>query len=221
MTRINASGILACAIVFGLLGVSPGLNAATVERNFSGNDCKGFFNPSGGGFDACTIFINNEGENIELSPVIAKYAYDDGARMPSEDDLNGSLYPSIDGSEFSITNTSGSGLYETADWSYTPGAGDPGVRYWAAKADDGFNLFWEVDAALTGAGGVCDAAGDVYNLDCLNAAQVLTSGSFSTPGNAALSHITFYDTEIIPIPAAAWLFGSALGLLGWMRRRLT
>jgi hypothetical protein len=23
----------------------------------------------------------------------------------------------------------------------------------------------------------------------------------------------------IPVPAAAWLFGSALGLLGWMRRR--
>jgi len=25
--------------------------------------------------------------------------------------------------------------------------------------------------------------------------------------------------EVIPIPAAAWLFGSALGLLGWLKRR--
>lgn len=221
MMRIDASLMFASAIFLCLLGVSSGLNAATVERNFSGNDCKGFFNPTGGGFDACTIFINSDGENIELSPVIAKFAYDDGARLPSEDDLNGSLFPSVDGSEFTITNTSGTGLYDTADWSYTRGAGDPGVRYWAAKAGDGFNLFWEVDAALTAAGGVCDATGDVYNLDCLNAAQVVASGSFSTPGDAALSHITFYDTEIVPVPAAAWLFGSALGLLGWARRRVT
>ena len=27
------------------------------------------------------------------------------------------------------------------------------------------------------------------------------------------------DTAVIPVPAAVWLFGSALGLLGWVRRR--
>jgi hypothetical protein len=27
------------------------------------------------------------------------------------------------------------------------------------------------------------------------------------------------DVGVVPIPAAVWLFGSALGLLGWMRRR--
>jgi hypothetical protein len=29
------------------------------------------------------------------------------------------------------------------------------------------------------------------------------------------------NPSIIPIPAAVWLFGSALGLLGWMRREAT
>jgi hypothetical protein len=32
---------------------------------------------------------------------------------------------------------------------------------------------------------------------------------------------TFGCTENVPIPAAVWLFGSALGGLGWMRRRKT
>lgn len=27
------------------------------------------------------------------------------------------------------------------------------------------------------------------------------------------------DVQVIPVPAAVWLFGSALGLLGWLRRR--
>jgi hypothetical protein len=32
---------------------------------------------------------------------------------------------------------------------------------------------------------------------------------------------TFTPTAVIPVPAAVWLFGSALGLLGWIRKRTT
>ena len=38
--------------------------------------------------------------------------------------------------------------------------------------------------------------------------------------NSSLYHaIAVRDGDIVPIPATVWLFGSALGLLGWMRRK--
>ena len=33
--------------------------------------------------------------------------------------------------------------------------------------------------------------------------------------------VTTFTVQVVPIPAAVWLFGSALGLLGWLRRKAT
>jgi len=35
-------------------------------------------------------------------------------------------------------------------------------------------------------------------------------------GSGAIDNLTY---QVVPVPAAAWLFGSAIGLLGWVRRR--
>jgi len=184
-------------------------NSATVSRQFDGNDCSGYF---GTGFDSCTIFVNSGGETIELSPVIAKYEED-----LSLDEVNNTVFPTIDGTEFTFSNLGTDN--STGDFLYTKDdLFDPGTRYWATKASDGFILFWEVDDSAVAGGGVCDVA-DVFNLACLDAALEVTSGSWTTIDDKELSHITFYDTAIIPVPAAVWLFGSALGLLGWVRRR--
>jgi len=49
-----------------------------------------------------------------------------------------------------------------------------------------------------------------------------SAGSFELGGYAPIVWVGGTPTVgVIPIPAAAWLFGSALGLLGWVRRRTT
>ena len=125
---IKHSGLTAALLAGGLMAVSSAQAVTTVSRDFSGNDCSGYF---GTGFDSCTIFVNDNGERIEISPVIAKYNGD-----LSLSETNGTEFPSIGGTEFSFSKTTAGN--KTGDWDYTPGTGDPGVRYWASKAGNNF-----------------------------------------------------------------------------------
>lgn len=200
-----------------LFGTSA--HAALVSATFSGNDCAGYF---GTGFGSCAIFIDVNRTHIEISPVIHKVDYNDDNSVANTE--TNSMFPSVDGSEFTISDDVNGDDNATGTWSYTPTGADPGVRYWAVKAGSSFTLYWDVDVSLTQTGGACDGTNN-YNLTCLNAANVVSSGSWTTPNNQQLSHITFYDSEppqIVPIPAAVWLFGSALlGLVGIGRRKAT
>ena len=46
---------------------------------------------------------------------------------------------------------------------------------------------------------------------------VWEASAFAAPYTGSGSRYTF--TSAVPVPAAVWLFGSGLGLLGWVRRR--
>jgi hypothetical protein len=45
---------------------------------------------------------------------------------------------------------------------------------------------------------------------------IMDAGFVPTPGASSWADFT---PAVIPVPAAVWLFGSALGLLGWLRRK--
>jgi hypothetical protein len=192
------------------LGLASGAQAALVSVLITtgNNDCSGVF----GTAPNCNV----EGPTgTKFSPLIVKYDMNGDATAIAETTINSALFPNFDGSEITFNGAvAGNGT-----WAYSPEAGDPGIKYWVAKAGDDFNLFWEVAAADVDVGGAC--VGNVYTDACLSKALVVTSGSYSTPGFKELSHIGFYDTtSVVPLPAAAWLLGSGLlGLFAVGRRR--
>ncbi len=177
------------------------------------NDCTGFF---GDNFSLCDVG-NGLTPETEISPIVAKYETPDDGTANYIEEIN-SLFPSIDGSEFGLGGATGATSAGT--WTYAQGAGDPDILYWAAKAATSFTLFWEVDSLAN-----CTAGNLAtnYSLACLMDAVAVTSGNWSTPTGAGLSHISFYDSGIseIPVPAGGLLLVGGLGLLAALRRRVS
>jgi hypothetical protein len=147
-------------------------------QEIPGNDCSG-------------VLGNPPDCELNGSPLIVKYNFNDDGTPAVNDPIEFGNFSSIDGSEFKISFDAGG--TSSGTWTYTPGAGDPGVTGWTAKAGNSFLVF--LGTGLT--------------------------GTFSTPGGKGLSHIAFFDAapSPIPLPAAAWLLISGVGALGVVARR--
>ncbi len=68
------------------------------------------------------------------------------------------------------------------------------------------------------------SAYDFGTVTLLSGASTTTAGATFSIGNGIAVGVPTGEAmffTVIPVPAAAWLFGSALGLLGWMRRKTT
>jgi hypothetical protein len=176
-------GFTKALVVVGFSAFSS-MASADFIQTFPGNDCSGLF---GQGFANCKIPADIDPNE---TPIIIKF------NIGGETEINSALFPTIDGSEFTL-NFTGEG--NTGTWTYNPGAGDPAINFFVAKGGPDFNLFSNLGDPL--------------------------SDAWFTPGDGAfgLSHIDFYDTDgggQVPEPTTLLLLGAGLFAAGFARRRV-
>jgi hypothetical protein len=144
---------------------------------------------------------------LDGSPLIAKFDFDDDGNVTT---FTPGVFDTIDGTEFSFDFDGGSagadGNTGTGTWTYVPdGVEDPVITGFVAKGGPNYNAYTRAQPVI------------VF-------AALEDSAEFTTPLNQAgnipgLSNISFYDTAVVPIPAALPLLGTAVAGLAWMRRR--
>jgi hypothetical protein len=111
-------------------------------------------------------------------------------------DLGGATVPNPDAQQLPIDNETSTSLSLAAG-------------HWGLGTIYGAELDLIFASALTNGGGTIALVAGSSNIEYFNEH---IGDSFTVVGGAITA---------VPIPAAIWLFGSALGALGWVRRRKT
>ena len=213
-----------------------GTSTVSVDFLNTKNACNGYF-PTSNGFSSCSISIlgevdlNTDSDNNGTSKdlVIAKFGDSLG---PNFEDRNTNTIGGAKATDWEFTKTTVkdgsekiSGKWELKN--ATPKY--PDIYFWLAKAGPGFRLFWQINNIDNINNAICNKANDDLNfsLGCMNLAQSVTTGDWTTPANKGLSHITFFgglctvncDVPPTPVPEPSTLVIFALGLLGLGVRR--
>lgn len=166
------------------------------------------FNTTGNPIDLAGLIVRDDGSNsftvtaLQLAPQsFAIFSASDGTSLGITPDY-------IYAGSMALTNTDDEiGLYRLDDTVIHKVAYDDGDNFGAGIAHELGTLDWMTPTLVNG---------PVAGMDFIAATATLPFNNFGSPGFAGNTSI---DLAAVPLPASFWMFGSALGMLGWARRK--
>ena len=180
------------------------------------------------GIDTDTLAPGSLGPFSVAFPITSR----DAAVLPTTFEYDGSLFAPFAGT---IEHAGEVELTDAATNTASITVGDFTIGYDASRIGDDRSGFFVKDNVDVGAVlfdiGATTAIIEAFDEVLVISADLLVSQElsdalnelglieFDASGVDAGMALVVADASVVPVPAAVWLFGSALGLLGWIRRR--